>query len=187
MRHHGAMAPDTPPGHRESAADAVSALVERYAGLVRRAVHRVAGYRAHAVADDIAQVVMTAMWRQLQREQIIAAPSSYIYKAAIREAVRAMKREAHRAETPLDEAEAEAAGGSDPHQALHARELAEAIEAAVSSLQRDRQRAVRAHLTGLELEEIMRLHAWSYQRARNLVARGMHDLRHELQRRGVPQ
>jgi hypothetical protein len=32
---------------------------------------------------------------------------------------------------------------------------------------------------------IMPMYGWSYQKARNLIARGMSDLRSELRRRGV--
>ncbi|HET9317017.1 MAG TPA: hypothetical protein VFQ51_15605, partial [Vicinamibacteria bacterium] len=41
----------------------------------------------------------------------------------------------------------------------------------------ERQAAVRAHLEGFQFQEVMLMHGWSYQKARNLVARGMADLR----------
>ena len=167
-------------------AAAVATLVERYGALVRRAVRRVAGARADTLADDVSQVVMTAIWRQLAREQVIDAPSSYIYRAAIRETVRAVRRESNRAETPLDETQERAASDGDPHRALHGREVAAAIEQAIAGLQRERQQAVRAHLSGLAVDEVMSLHGWSYQRARNLIARGMGDLRQALRQRGIP-
>jgi DNA-directed RNA polymerase specialized sigma24 family protein len=44
---------------------------------------------------------------------------------------------------------------------------------------------VKAHLMGYSAQEIMTMHGWSYNTARNLVARGMADLRLELERRGV--
>jgi DNA-directed RNA polymerase specialized sigma24 family protein len=44
---------------------------------------------------------------------------------------------------------------------------------------------VRAHLGGWSVQEIMDLTGWSYQKTRNLVARGMTDLRAALVARGV--
>jgi DNA-directed RNA polymerase specialized sigma24 family protein len=49
----------------------------------------------------------------------------------------------------------------------------------------DRARAVKAHLAGFSVEEIMALCGWPYQRARNLIARGMADLRLALRERGM--
>ena len=50
----------------------------------------------------------------------------------------------------------------------------------------DRARAVRGHLAGFNVEELMTLYGWTYQRARNLIARGMADLRTELRAKGLP-
>lgn len=184
LRHHSGMARDPQPGC-PAVAEAVGALVARYAGVIRSAVRRVAGPRADAIADDVAQIVMTGIWRQLERAQVIDAPSAYIYKAAIRETVRAMRRESHRAESAFDDADAHASADGNPHQAVSLAELGAALEAALGALEADRQRAVRAHLSGLDVAEIMCLHGWTYQRARNLVARGMADLREALRARGM--
>lgn len=173
--------PEPGPPSPSSAAD----LIQRYARVIRSAVSRVAGRRAHAVADDIVQVVTLNLWRHLEREQVIESPSSYIYKAAIREAVRAMRREHKRAEAGLDEAQGVAASSADPHDQAALRQLGAAIDDEIRALPADRQAAVCAHLAGFDVAEIMRLHGWPYQRARNLVARGMHDLRTALRARGM--
>jgi DNA-directed RNA polymerase specialized sigma24 family protein len=109
-----------------------------------------------------------------------------VYKAVVRETVRALRREQDRGEVPIEHAHAEAmADQSDAHAALERRELGDAIEACLGALAEDRARAVRGHLAGLDVAELMALYGWTYQRARNLVARGMADLRHALRARGV--
>ena len=60
-----------------------------------------------------------------------------------------------------------------------------ALRASLESLPPDRARAVRAHLAGFSVQEVMALCGWPYQRARNLIARGMADLRDALRERGV--
>jgi DNA-directed RNA polymerase specialized sigma24 family protein len=45
--------------------------------------------------------------------------------------------------------------------------------------------AVRAHLAGFDVREVMRMNGWTYQKARNLIARGMAELREALQDRGI--
>lgn len=159
--------------------------MERYAGAIQRAVRRVAGPRAATIDDDVRQIVATSLWRQVQREQIIDAPSSYLYRAAIREAVRLVRREMGRGQVPIETAEAVVAPDGDPHDALARRELGAAIEQVLMALPDDRQRAVRAHLIGMSVQEIMQVHDWTYQRARNLIARGMSDVRAALRARGI--
>jgi DNA-directed RNA polymerase specialized sigma24 family protein len=44
---------------------------------------------------------------------------------------------------------------------------------------------VRAHLAGFQFQEIMIRFGWSYQRARNLISRGMADLRKALDRKDL--
>ena len=55
----------------------------------------------------------------------------------------------------------------------------------IESLSPDRRKAVRAHRAGFGVREIMELQYWPYHRARNLIARGMADLRRGLRKRGV--
>ena len=60
----------------------LTALVEAYASLIRRAVRRVSGSRAPLIQDDVQQNVMLALWQQLERGQTIERPASYIFRAA---------------------------------------------------------------------------------------------------------
>jgi len=76
---------------------------------------------------------------------------------------------------------------ADPEAALGHAELARALERALAWLSGDRERAARAHLTGFSVEEIERLYGWSYQKARNLIARGMADLRARLRDEGIDE
>jgi DNA-directed RNA polymerase specialized sigma24 family protein len=59
------------------------------------------------------------------------------------------------------------------------------VEECVASLAAERQRAVRAHLSGFDVQEIMAMHGWPYQKARNLIARGMAELREALLQKGI--
>lgn len=176
---------DEPPLPAADVPERVRTLVERYAGAIRRAVRRVAGPRTATIDDDIQQIVATSLWRQVQREQTIEAPSSYLYRAAIRETVRLVRREVQRCQVPIEIVEAAATSEGNPHDTLVRRQLGVTIEQALGELDDDRQQAVRAHLSGMTVQEIMQVHDWTYQRARNLIARGMADLRAALRARGI--
>ena len=64
-------------------------------------------------------------------------------------------------------------------------EIGRKVERALAGLGPDRSTAVRLHLQGFTLEEMARLLAWTEPRARNLLYRGLRDLRNALAREGI--
>jgi RNA polymerase sigma factor (sigma-70 family) len=164
--------------------DDLRVLVERYAPLVRGAVAKVLGRRDDGTSDEVVQRVSEALWKQIKREQTIEHPTSYIYRCAVRETVRILQREIDRGEVALEQAQSVEALSTAPDAALDARRLATATEAILAELAPDRAAAVRAHLAGFTVDEIMAANGWNYQKARNLVARGVAELREQLRQRG---
>jgi len=166
-------------------------LLRQYDRLIRSIVAR-AGRRmglkpsSFLVKDDIEQEVRLDLWKQVARGQTIDFPATYIYKATIRETLRAIRREMSRETVPIEEdgAAEQLKDVGDPFQSLAAKEQFREIIFGLHRLARDRQCAVRAHLTGFQFNEIMMMYGWSYQKARNLIARGMADLRETLNKSG---
>lgn len=170
---------------RADAAARFEALLGQYDRLIVAIVGRLGrqfGLRrdSFTVRDDIAQEVRLDLWKQVARGVVIEFPATYIYRATIRETVRALRRAASRDMEPLDEDESRAVEPADPFKILVAREKLRRIRESVAALSPDRRVAVEAHLTGFQFQEMMAAHGWSYQKARNLVARGMADLRARL-------
>lgn len=164
------------------------ALVRDFARLVRHAIWSTGGRQSRQLVGDIEQQVFLAIWQQVKREQAIDHPASYIYQAAVRETVRTIRRAQARPEVRLTavtrEARREASAEPQPDAIAATAERRRALVDALGSLSADRARAVRAHLQGLTVREIMALFAWDYQKARNLVARGMADVRAALKAKG---
>jgi RNA polymerase sigma factor (sigma-70 family) len=164
---------------------AIDQLAGRYARLIRSVVARVAGDRAASVGEDVEQRVLVALWKVTSGEQEIHHPSSYIYRTAVRETVRIL-REERRGEENLDDLAGRAHSPvRTPEELANARELGAQIMASLKGLSGERRRAVRAHLAGFSVNEMMEIFDWPYNKARNLIARGMADLRRELRERGV--
>ena len=155
-------------------------LIGRYGQLISSIVRRVAGRNVARMGDDVEQRIRVALWRRLEGEERIEYPASYIYRMAVRETVRALREETAHPAVSLDEPGLNALDFSDPQHALEAREQREAIQASLAAMRPDRRRAVLHHLVGHSVSEIMQIHGWSYQRARNLIARGLADLRQSL-------
>jgi len=162
----------------------IEAFVRQYARLVRTVAMRVGGARGREVADDVEQRVFLSIWQQMQREQTITNPSSYVYRCAVRETVRMLTEIDEPAEADPVELDQQP-GGDTPADRLARRERARLTAEALRDLAVDRRRAVQAHLAGFSVNETMTMYQWSYQRARNLVARGMTDLRAGLRKRGI--
>jgi RNA polymerase sigma-70 factor (ECF subfamily) len=64
-------------------------------------------------------------------------------------------------------------------------EIAEQVERAIQSIQLSRQAVVRMHLMGHSREEIAKLLGWTEAKTRNLLYRGLTDLRERLLAEGV--
>ena len=160
-------------------------MVRRYARLIRAAVARVAGDQAVGVEEDVEQQVLMALWKVADGEQEIRRPSSYIYRAAVRETVRILRKERRHQDRIEALRDGPVARMPDPEEIAESRELGEQIRGVLEMLSTDRRRAVRAHLAGFTVGEIMEMFHWPYNRARNLIARGMADLRRGLRARGI--
>jgi RNA polymerase sigma factor (sigma-70 family) len=169
----------------EAEASRLQAFLEQHQGLIRRVVRHVGGSRAEPIREDVEQNVLMALWRRLGGEQDLDLTPSYVYKAALRETIRLLEVERARGQRNAGPVAVEvAAAAGSPFEDVWRRECLEAVEAGLAGLSADRQRAARLHLQGFRVEEIMRLCGWSYQTARNLVARAMADLRQAMRERG---
>lgn len=158
----------------------LEALVAQYGALIAAIVRKVAGPRADCVRDDVEQRVVVALWRRLDGEQKIEHPASYLYRMAVRETIHALRQELAHPVVSIDDPGVNPQDTRDPHRELDAARTRSAIFAGLSKLRADRRRAVNQHLAGRSVTEIMALNGWTYQRARNLIARGLSDLRHTL-------
>jgi RNA polymerase sigma factor (sigma-70 family) len=170
-------------GGSDAAAKRLEDLVSEYGHVVRAAVRKAGGGAADA--EDVEQSVLLEVWKQVRREQEIQFPSSYLYRAAVRETVRLMARRRTRNEEPLDAGRLAPPDTAGRRGKLEVLELREAIAACLGGLAPDRRKAVAGHLAGYRVGEIMQRYDWSYSRARNLIARGMADLRDKLRALGV--
>jgi RNA polymerase sigma-70 factor (ECF subfamily) len=170
------------------ASPALEAVLLRFAGMVR-AVGRRHGL-AEADLDEVIQDVRIRLWHARQSgERIGSSPSSYVYQAARSATLDFIRRQRGRGGRPgmaaLDPGGADLPGGDRPDRTLEESELAEVVFGAVEGLMESRRRVVRLHLLGYENAEIAGLLGWSGGKTRNLLSRGLADLRGRLRELGV--
>jgi RNA polymerase sigma factor (sigma-70 family) len=145
-----------------------------------------------AALDEVMQEVRIRLWRARgTSEQIEETNTSYVYRTATSAALDVIRRRRSR---QADRHEAIDEGGGvavlaapepDPHQSLEGSELAERVNRAIESIPASRRPAVRMHLAGYPREEIASLMGWSEAKTRNLLYRGLADLRDRLTAEGV--
>lgn len=170
-------------------------IVERYGPFLRRTVRRLCPERLGIDPDEVEQQALLRLWRALERETDLSQPASYLYRivsSATVDAIRAVRR---RQEVPLEQDNDRmddppanrpepASEQPGPDRLLDASETGAAVRAALARLTTNRRRAVTLHLDGFSHRDAAALLGWSEAKVRNLVWRGLHDLRTELRREG---
>ena len=174
-----------PPSRSGDVSPILESHLRRFADLLRFAVRR------HGLApsdlDELEQEVRIRLWRALgSGEKIAATSSSYMYRTAMSAAVDLIRRRRHEArETLLTEADSVVHRGAAHGGEGEAMDLSNQLEKALGALSRSRAVAVRMHLAGYPREEIGQLLGWSEAKTRNLVYRGLADLRDRLTEMGL--
>jgi RNA polymerase sigma-70 factor (ECF subfamily) len=176
-----------------TAADALSASLERVMVRFARMLRSVGRRRGltDADLDELEQEVRIRLWRALaERHTIDAVHTSYVYRAAASAALDLIRRRRARPEDPMMAERASGAvpglaAGDEPHGLLERRELAARIDRAVADLAEPRDVVVRLHLAGYDRFEVARLLGWTEPKVRNLLYRGLADLRAALLEQGI--
>jgi len=175
-------------------------LLEKYSTFLRNVIAGNCPPSLGIQTSDIEQEARLRLWRTLDREQHLAEPAAYIYRIAVSTTIDAVRRVLARREEQLWEPDRDSGEPardmmaipemtSDPNHAPDAvaerRQLMAHIRDALSTLSANRRRTVELHLQGLSLGEIAQLLGWTEGKVRNLVYRGLSDLRDALRERGI--
>lgn len=168
-------------------------LVEQYAGLLRATISRVCPRQLGLQVEDIEQEARLKLWRALKSERTIESPASYVFKTAARATIDAIRRARARREEQLGPPPE--TGGShgwevvdpqaSPERQAERALVLEKVRECLGRLKAERRRALALHLQGFTTEEIGRLLGWTEPRARNLVYRGLKQLRDALRGAGI--
>ncbi len=157
-------------------------VIERFRAMVLSvgAKHALRG----ADLDELIQDLRIRLWRgRTTSEEIRSLPTSYIYQAAMSAAVDMLRRRRRDADR-FDDA-GEEGMGQLPHRgsaddAAHLSDLERAVEAALARLVPSRRMVVRMALAGYDKQQIVDRLGWSEGKVRNLLSRGMEDVRAHL-------
>jgi len=168
---------------------ALEAAVGRYGAMVRQVGRK---YRLdESDLDEVMQEVRIRLWRARGTSEMVGeANTSYIYRTASTAALDVLRRRRARQadrHDPIEEGPVAvlSAPTPDPHGVLEGSELASKVAQAIETIAESRRPAVRMHLAGYPREEIASLMGWTEAKTRNLLYRGLADLRERLAQEGI--
>jgi RNA polymerase sigma factor (sigma-70 family) len=162
---------------------ALEDVVRRFGNFMRRTAHR------HSLAsselDDVVQETRIRLWKALGTpDKIQQAPASYIYRTAMSAALDFLRRRRARREDSFDPQPGAPtlpfASPIEADTAVLESEVQAAVLRAVNLLVESRRAVVRMYLAGYERDEIADLLGWSEAKTRNLLYRGLADVRQSL-------
>jgi RNA polymerase sigma-70 factor (ECF subfamily) len=132
--------------------------------------------------DELMQETRVRLWKALgTAEKIEAVPASYVYQTAATAAVDLIRqRRRSDRHLPVHELADRLEASDDPGTQAERTELRDRIWLAVGGLAAERRVAVRAYLNGYNHSEIAGMAGWTEAKARNLLYRGLAQLRERL-------
>lgn len=174
---------------QDSVSDAIEQAVAAYGAMIRRVGWQ---YRlSEADVDELLQDVRIRIWRaRSESEQIRDISSSYMYRTAVSAALDLLRRRRSGRSEAVEPEELQRRAdatmtSTGPADDLAESELAEQIAAAVDTIAPSRRPVVRMHLQGYSRDEIAELLGWTEAKTRNLLYRGLADLRERLTEAGI--
>jgi RNA polymerase sigma factor (sigma-70 family) len=169
-------------------------LLKEHGRILRSTIVRLCPRDLGLQFDDIEQEARLRLWRGIASEREIRDPASYIYRIAVTVTIDAIRRAKARREEQLQDDDLEepfvrvrdAGGPPDlPDRMAERQQVIGRVETVLAGFPDDRRRAVALYLQGLNTTEIGDTLSWSEPKARNLLYRGLKELRSRLRAEGI--
>jgi len=167
--------------------DEFKVLINNFANLIRIHINKFNLPKFGLDPEDIAQEIKIKIWGILRSEKEIGNYPSYIKKivhSSVIDVLRKRKRDegiySYVKQNKISETRKDYAAELQNEEYYK-----EIIAAAVDSLIESRRRAVKLFLLGMTIEEISTFYSWSQHRTRNLLYRGLADLKKMLKKKEI--
>jgi RNA polymerase sigma factor (sigma-70 family) len=163
------------------------ALIDNFANLIRIHINKFNLPKFGLDPEDIAQEIKIKIWGILKSEKEIGNYPSYIKKivhSSVIDVLRKHKRDegiySYVKQNKISETKKDYI--ADIQTEEHYKEI---IATAVNSLIESRRRTVKLYLLGMTIEEISSFYSWSQHKTRNLLYRGLADLKKMLKKKEI--
>jgi len=173
--------------HGKEISNEFNAVINRFSIFIRILIQRYDLQKKGIDPDDILQEVKIKIWKVLEDEKKINNFSSYIRKivdSSVIDLLRKLKREEKILNHERLKIVSEQKRGYRTEIKLD-KNLKKMIAQALDSLLESRRRAVKLFLLNMTIDEIAAVFNWSKDKTRNLLYRGLNDLKKTLKEKGV--
>jgi RNA polymerase sigma factor (sigma-70 family) len=163
-------------------------ILSRFTGFIRAAIRGYHPEKYGVDIDDVLQDVKIKLWKILHDEKKIENYSSYIKKiveSSVIDQFRKFKREEgiylHEVGKHIREN-----SGNCPYDSLYVEmDIKDLVGKAVNGLIESRRKVVQLYLLNMSIEEISLYFHWSKDKTRNLLYRGLCDLKKILKEKNI--
>jgi RNA polymerase sigma factor (sigma-70 family) len=161
-------------------------ILDKFSASIKASIRRFGLERSGIDPEDVFQEVRIKLWKKFAHEKNISHQASYINRVVnsalidqIRKARRQEKLIYHEKQKWLVEEQGR------PDASAQDSVFREMIFEAADSLMESRRKVVKLFLSGLTMDEISLTLNWSKDKTRNLLYRGLSDLKRKLKDRGI--
>ena len=171
-------------------------LVKEFGLYLRNTIASICPKNLGIQIDDIEQEARIRLWKALEKDVEIRDHASYIYRVAFTTTIDAIRRVKSRKEEQLttsedskeesnEPGEVVADLGPSPHKTVETKQILDQVERILATMDENRRSAIKLYLQGMTSFEIAAVLGWSEPKARNLLYRGLKDLRAGLKAAGI--
>jgi len=167
--------------------DEFMSIVEQFSQFMRIHIQKFEPQRKGIDPEDILQEVKIKIWNVLTNEKKIENYASYIKKivnSSVIDHLRRIRREERILFSEIQRKIAERRGTYNKEN-IDDENCKNILGQSVDSLLDSRRKVVKLYLLNMTLEEISEFFNWSPHKTRNLLYRGLNDLKKLLQEKGI--
>jgi len=172
---------------KNNKSEELAAILNRFALFIKAQIQKFDLQKSGIDPDDIAQEVRIKIWRILEDEKKIMNYASYIKRiidSSVIDKIRKLKREEgifnHEKQKLVSERH-----NYYRSEIILDKNLKKNIAQAVDSLLESRRKVVKLFLLNMTIDEIAIFFKWSKDKTRNLLYRGLADLKDALKEKGI--
>ncbi len=170
----------------------VEKTIKKYSNLIKKVIRETSPDISQFDMDDIEQEINIIIWKEfIKSEKKIYSPYSYIRRIAYTTTSRMMKNVTKRklfvvAQIEDEQGKLDLKGNIQSYgKQFSEEELMKIINEAIDSLVEARAKVLKMHLMGMHSNEIAEFLDWSDGKVRNLLYRGLKDLKEKLKETGI--
>lgn len=166
-------------------------IITKFAKLIKKVIIETSPRIEPEEMEDIEQEILIKIWQEFKKsEKKIRQPFSYIWRVAYTTTSRMMQKYSKQRNVTVspEEAEGEIAHmqENNPVENEFSRvQLMGILETSIDSLVASRGRVLKLYLMGMKSEEIAEFLGWTDNKVRNLLYRGIQDLKEKLGSCGI--